>query len=634
MSCSPHLACVRKHWMIRGLALMVAAVVVSSVQATTTITKVEPPNWWVPYSRNPIQILLSGTELKDAQVTTAAPGFKIEVRRASENGQYLFLYVTIDQATKPGKYRFDVKTASGSSNFEFALNSPLDPKGRFQGFGPEDVIYLLMPDRFANGDPSNDTPPGTGARGGANRANGNSYHGGDLKGIRQRLQYLKDLGATGFWMTPVYKNTMPGGNGAYHGYSSGDFYDVEPRFGTMQEFKELVDAAHELGLKVVQDQVDNHSGPAHPFTANPPTPTWFNELERRPHTRNDYNIASLANPYARPSTRYPSLYGWFAGSLPDFNQHDELCSDYLIQNTLWWIEMTGIDAIRQDTYPYAFRSFWQKWQTAIDKQYPDLVVTGETTANTPAVLSYFQGGITHEGADTHLKSLLDFPLEYAIRDVFGKGQPMTKITDILAQDSLYFRPELLVAFIGNHDQDRFLTVAGGTDINKLYMAQAFLLTTKRTVHLYYGDELAMTGGGGDANKRLDFPGGFPGDPVNAFTPEGRTGDAATVYNRTKDLLQFRKAHTAITRGSMMNLLVNDNQYAFIRSSPDEHIIVVLNRAGSEKPIELTQLIDDAKLSEGMRFKSYIGNDPELVVSNGKITISQPKDVGIYWAPAK
>ena len=616
------------------LTAICLTVLVRSAFAAPAIIKVEPPNWWVPHTRNPIQVLLTGSDLKGAVVTAAASGFKVDTRYASDDGKYLFAYVTINQSVKPGKYKFNVKGASGASQFEFALDAPLNPKGRFQGFGPEDVIYLLMPDRFANGDPSNDTPPGTGARGAANRANGNSYHGGDLKGIREHLPYLKDLGATGFWMTPVYKNTMPGGNGAYHGYSSADFYDVEPRFGTMKDLKELVDAAHAMGLKVVQDQVGNHSGPAHPFNANPPTPTWFNEWSSRPHTRNDYNIASLANPYDRPSTRYASLEGWFAGSLPDFNQTDPLCSDYLVQNALWWIGMTGIDAIRQDTYPYAFRSFWEKWQTAIDKQYPTLVVTGETTANTPAVLSFFQGGIAHDGIDTHLKSLLDFPLEYAIRDVFGKGQPMTRLTDVLAQDSLYLRPELLVAFIGNHDQDRFLSVAGGTDINRLYMAQAFLLTTRRTVHLYYGDELAMTGAGGDANKRLDVSGGFPGDTVNAFTPEGRTGDVATVFNRTRDLLQFRKSHPAIMRGSMMNLLVSQDRYAYIRSSPEEHVLVILNRAGSEKPIELKQLVDDAKLTEGMRFKFYTGDGAELVVTGGNIIIEKPVDVGIYWASAR
>jgi len=595
--------------------------------AAPSITKVEPPNWWVHHTRNPIQVLLTGTELKDA-VVTGPKGFRIEIRRTSDNGHYLFAYLTIGPSTKAGAYRFQVKSATGSAEFLFRLDIPLDSSGRFQGFSADDVIYLMMPDRFANGDPSNDSPPELGRP--ADRTVVGATHGGDLRGIRDHSDYLKDLGVTGIWVTPIYKNSLPGVS-SYHGYSSVDFYAVEPRFGTMQDFRELVDAAHQMGLKVVQDQVANHSGPRHPFVADPPTPTWFNDLGRTPRLRNNFDIAALSDPYARPKRRDIPLKGWFAGSLPDFDQTDPLVCDYLIQNALWWIGMSGIDGVRQDTYPYVDRPFWEKWQSAIDLQYPKFVVTGEITAPTPAVLSYFQGGVRRFGTDTKLKSILDFPLEGALKSVFGQGQPMTVLTDILAQDSLYQRPEDLVVFAGNHDQPRFLTVAGG-DISKLLMAETFVLTTRRIPHLYYGDEIAMGAGTDrtDRSIRADFPGGFPGDPVNAFLPAGRTGDAAVVFDWMRDLLHFRLDHPALRRGQLVELTCDKDQYVFLRSTPEERVLVALNRAGAAKPIEVE--VDDLHLTEGLLFKPFSQGQPAVAVSQGKLVIQDPKAINIYWAP--
>ena len=606
---------------------LLEAVVAAGCFAAPAVTKVEPPNWWVGHTRNPVQVLLTGADLKGAVVSTAAKGFRIEVRRTSENGHYLFAYLTIDPAAKAGKYRFQVKGASGSGEFEFTLESPLDPKGRFQGFSADDVIYLTMPDRFANGDATNDSPAELGRP--ADRSVVGATHGGDLRGVRDHLGYLKELGVTGIWLTPIYRNSLPG-TSAYHGYHAVDFYAVEPRFGTMKDLRGLVDAAHQMGLKFVQDQVANHSGPRHPFVADPPTPTWWNGLEGVPRLRNNFDIAALADPYARPKRRDIPLKGWFAGNLPDFDQTDPLQSDYLIQNALWWIGMSGIDAIRQDTYPYVDRPFWEKWQTAIDRQYPNLVVTGEITAPTPAVLSFFQGGMRRYGVDTRLKSMLDFPLEGALKNVFGQGQPMTLLTDILAQDSLYQQPEQLVVFTGNHDQPRFLTLAGG-DVSKLLMAQTFVLTTRRVPQLYYGDEIAMGAGTDrtDRSIRADFPGGFPGDPVNAFTPEGRTGHAALVFNWMRDLLHFRLEHAALRRGQLVQLLVNKDQYAYLRSSPEEYVLVILNRAGAAKPVELD--VDDVGLPDGLRLTSFSAGEPEAAVSKGKVVIPEPKEINIYWA---
>jgi glycosidase len=586
--------------------------------AAPRIDKVEPPNWWTGHTMNPIQVLLTGEDLKGTTVTAPSRAFKAEVRSASDDGRYLFVYLDIAKSAAAGTYRFQVKSASGTGEFTFALNRPLDPKGRFQGFNSSDVIYLIMPDRFANGDPTNDNPPGYTTL--ADRNSTRAYHGGDLRGIGDHLSYLKDLGVTGFWLTPIYRNSSPSGPAPYHGYHAIDFYAVEPHLGTMQEFRELVDAAHRMGLKVVQDQVANHCGPQHPFVAHPPTPTWFHYQDAARRPRNNFDIAALSDPYSRPKRRDLPLRGWFAGNLPDFNQDDPLVADYLTENALWWIGMTGIDAIRQDTYAYVDRGFWNKWQSAIDKQYPGFTVTGEVTAADPASLSFFEGGTARGGIDTKLPSLLDFPLESAARAVFAQGQPMTRLADILARDSLFKRPDMLVVFPGNHDQQRLLTLAKG-DIHRLMMDEAFVLTTRRTVHLYYGDEIAMTGGN-DPDNRRDFP-------APAFTAEGRTGDAAAVFNFTRDLLRFRQAHPALRTGELTELTASQDQYAYLRSSREERVLMVLNRAGAAKPIQLD--VDDLGIPDGTTLKPFAADSREIAVVKGMVTIDQPKEIEIYWA---
>lgn len=589
--------------------------------AAPVIAKVEPPNWWVPTTLNPIQLLLTGSDLNDATVTTSAQGFKIQTRYASDDGRYLFVYLDVGRRVKPGTYQFRVTNPSGTGQFQWRLDQPLDPTGRFQGFGPDDVIYLLMPDRFAT-----QTNALAATSGGA-RTGAQSYHGGNIRGLIDHLDYLKDLGVTAIWMTPVYQNSGPNGRGAYHGYSTVDFYAVEPHFGTINDMRDLVDAAHKIGLKVLQDQVANHCGPNHPWVENPPTKSWFNYLDRSPKPRNNFDIPSLSDPYARPSRRDLPLRGWFVGRLPDLNQDDPLVCDYEIQNALWWIGLTGLDGIRQDSYPYVDRPFWEKWQTAINRDYPDFVCVSEIWTDTPAVLSFFEGGTRRYGTDTKLRSEFDFPLDGAIRDVFAAGQSMASLVNILAQDSLYLHPEMLVVFVGNHDQTRIMTLAGG-DASKVMMAQTFALTTRRTVQLYYGDEIAMLGGR-DPDNRRNFPGGFPGGDVNAFTPQGRTGDAATIFNWTRGLLRFRQAHPALRRGDLVNLLVTRDQYAYLRTSPGEYILVLLNRAGNTNPVPLP--VNDLALPEGLRFKSFPEGSPDLVVTSGQLVINAPRQIQIYWA---
>jgi glycosidase len=590
------------------------------------VEKVEPPGWWIGPTRNPIQLLVTGSGLKDAAVFAPAGDFKVEVRRASGDGRYLFLYVTIGSRARPGTHRFELRGAAGKAEFTFRLDPPVATAGRFRSFGPDDVIYLLVPDRFANADPGNDSPAGLGPA--ADRRAASGYHGGDFRGIRGRLDYLKDLGVTGIWMLPVYRNSSAKGT-PYHGYHAVDFYSVEPRFGTMDDLRALVEAAHVRGLKVIADQVANHTGPDHPWVEAPPTRSWFHDLARLPRLRNNFDIAAIADPYARPGRREIPLRGWFAGHLPDLDQSDPLLGDYLIQNALWWIAASGVDGIRQDTYPYVDRSYWEGWQSAIERQFPGFFVVGEITADTPAVLSFFEGGRRRGGIDTRLPAMLDFPLHRAIRKVFAGGAPMTELAAVLAQDSLYEHPERLVPFLGNHDETRFLSEAKG-DVGRLLLAQAFLLTTRGIPHLYYGDEVALglADTGGRDSMRGDFPGGFPGDPVDAFTAAGRTGAAALVFEELRRLLGFRRRHPALRGGALVELVATKDQYAYLRSSPEEHVLVVLNRDREKRAVELD--VGDIPLRDGLRFRSWSEARPGIDVSGGRVRIDGFEPVGLYW----
>jgi glycosidase len=614
---------------VRSAKFVLAALALArGATAAPAIERVDPRGWWVRHTWNPVQILVAGSGLKGASVASPSSELRVEVRQASDDGRYVFLYLTVGPGARPGTYRFELRDSTGSAGFDFRLDPPAATAGRFQGIAPDDVIYLVVPDRFCNGDPGNDSPAGLGPA--ADRRLPNAYHGGDFRGIRDRLDYLKDLGVTGIWMLPVYRNSSPKGS-PYHGYHAVDFYAVEPRFGTMEELRATVDAAHARGLKVMQDQVANHSGPDHAWVEAPPTPSWFHDLGTLPRLRNNFDIAALADPYARPSRRAVPLRGWFAGHLPDFDQTDPLCSDYLIQNALWWIGMTGVDGVRQDTYPYVDRPFWEKWQAAIDRQFPGFFVVGEITARTPAVLSFFEGGTRRRGVDTRLPALLDFPLYRAIRSVFAAGEPMAQLADVLAQDSLYQRPDRLVPFLGNHDGRRFLSEAKG-DVGRLLLAQGFLLTTRGIPHLYYGDEVALglDDADGRASMRADYPGGFPGDPSDAFTARGRGREAALVFGELRRLLHFRRAHPALRGGSLMQLLVTGNQYAYLRRAAGETVLVVLNRAAGAGTLELA--VDDVPLPEGARFRSWIDGEPDVVVSSGKVRFEALKAVNMYWSP--
>ena len=560
-------------------------------QSAPEVLKVEPPGWWPRHSINPVRVMIRGRNLAGATVTAPGAGLRVmSPVKVNERGTYLFVDVSIAPTAPPGMRRLRITTPTGSADASFELLAPLARQGRFQGLTSDDVLYLIMPDRFSNGDPSNDDPAKS--KGLFDRGKGRAYHGGDLRGIINRLPYLKELGITALWLNPWYDNTdRPDEKEVYdgqtttgyHGYGAVDFYGVDEHLGDLATLKELVDKAHALGIKIVQDQVANHTGPYHPWVKDTPTPTWYNGTEDR-HINETWQTWALKDPHATPNVTRAVLDGWFINILPDLNQNDPEARRYLIQNTLWWAGVSGLDAIRQDTLPYVPRDFWRDWMAAIKREYPRMNVIGETFDGDPAQVAFFQGGRKQwDGVDSGIDTEFDFPMFYAIRDVFIRNESLRRLAEVLAHDHLYVNADLLVPFLGLHDVARFMGEPGATR-EGLMQAQTFLMTTRGIPLIYYGDEVALAGAG-DPDNRRDFPGGWPGDQHNAFTNEGRSKDERQVFDHLRRVIALRRELAPLRRGKLLTLGVDDTSYAIARLIKNEAVIVLINNAKQEKTIE-------------------------------------------------
>ncbi len=546
---------------IRALALGVAlAAQAAAAQAPAPVVeKVEPPDWWLRSTVNPVRVLIRGKHLAGARLACGAlTCTNVTVNAA---GTAVFADVRIPGTATPGRYPLTLRTAGGATDASFTLTAPLARQGRFQGFGPNDVIYLIMPDRFANGDPSNDDPAE--APGMTDRTKPKYYHGGDLRGVRQRLPYLKSLGVTAIWLNPVYDNVdrigtreTPAGQADYHGYGAVDFYAVEEHFGDLDEYRALVEDAHKVGIKVIADMVANHTAPYHPWVQDPPTPTWFHGTEAN-HPNNTWQTWAIADPHAGPEIVRETMDGWFVNILPDLNQDDPEVATYLIQNTLWWVARSGMDGIRQDTWPYVPRRFWVQWMAAIKREFPQLRVVGEVFDGDPAIIAFHQGGVRQwDGLDAGVDALFDFPLFFPLRGVFAHGQSIRALPQLLARDRLYKDPSSLVTFLGLHDVDRFMGEDRAT-LTGLKLAYTLLFTLRGAPLIYYGDEVGLAGKS-DPDNRRDFPGGFPGDARNAFEASGRTPEQQDLWRHLQTLARIR-AERADLRGDAMRTLVLGEQ---------------------------------------------------------------------------
>ncbi len=572
--------------------------------AAPIVSKVEPPSWWAAHSINPVRLLVRGANLHGAHITPTRAETQISAVVVNAAGTYAFASVHIGATAAPGLYPLTLETRGGKTSIPFQLNAPLDPATHFQGISADDVIYLIMPDRFANGDSSNDVPPGA-PRAATDRANPRAFHGGDLRGIINRLPYLKELGVTALWLNPWYDNWngiktcdrpwCP--NTYYHGYHATDYYAVEDRFGDMETLRELVERAHRAGIKIIQDQVANHVGSQHPWVTDPPLDNWFHGTLAR-HTQNPFRGDLLLSPHASDAARRPTLDGWFSDDLPDMNQEEPEVARYEIQNALWWVGITGLDAIRQDTIQYMPRPFIRDLSVALRRQYPRLRMIGEVFDRDPVHVSYFMGGRKGwDDVDTELDALFDFPLWQTSLDVFADKVPAVALRSMLRNDAVYPEAARLVSMTGNHDVRRVASTQGMT-LEGSMLHHAFLLSVRGIPQLYYGDEIFMEGGD-DPDNRRDFPGGFPGDARNAFERGGRTAREQRMFEWTREWLKLRREHAAMRHGRLVDLAADEHTYAFARQTADETIILAFNRAAVPKriaaPAAFIDLADGAEL---------------------------------------
>jgi glycosidase len=575
-------------------------------------------------------VLVYGDNLRDAKISVGYPGLSIQKTQVQPDGKHAFVWLAISPKSKPGTATIQVKTAGGETQFAFPLLRREPTQGRFQGITQDDVIYLIMPDRFADGDPLNDQPAGA-APGTYDRTSPRTYHGGDLRGVQQHLGYLKDLGITTIWLNPIADNSDATSD--YHGYHAVDLYKVEDHFGTMQDFQNLVSAAHQQGMKILLDMVPNHVGPKHSWATSQPAPGWLHGTAEN-HINTDYDFPPVADPHGVPRNYRSALEGWFANALPDLAQENPMVAQYLLQNALWWIENSGIDGFRIDTFPYVPRSFWSYYLTGIRNVYPNFFAVGEVYNFDPVVVSYFAGGqIGFDGIDTHLSTPFDFPLNSAIRDVVNHGASAKKIEDVLRQDRLYPHPENLVTFIGNHDMKRFITDAGGST-QKLNLALSLLATLRGIPQLYYGDEIGMTGGD-DPDNRHDFPGGFPGDQKNAFTPDGRTQQEQEVFQHLQLLLNLRHEHPALREGKLYTLFCDDQTIAYVREytkpgdeHPSDRLLTIMNNSDVGRDMSIP--IQDTPIANVHTAIETLGSTVSASVNPGGVKFSiPPRSLLIY-----
>jgi glycosidase len=600
------------------------------------ISKIEPPSWWAGHTINPVRLLIRGENLKNATVKSTNKSLKTSNVRINERGDYLFVDLTIDKNSKPGKYPLAIESPNGKSVFDFEINSPLDSRTNFQGITNDDIIYLIMPDRFADGDTSNDAPSDAPASANG-RQNPRAWHGGDFRGIKNNLPYLKELGVTAIWLTPWYDNPnaanecdkpwCPYTN--YHGYHAVDYYAVEDHFGTIADLRDLIETAHRGGIKVIQDQVANHVAAQHVWMKSSPLPNWFSPFEQ-----NSFNNSVLLSPNGSITERNNLLNGWFNELLPDLNQNEPEVARYEIQNALWWIGTTGIDGIRQDTIQYMPRPFIRDWSAAIKKQYPKFWMVGEVMVNDSAQTAFFQGGKTGwDGIDTNLPSVFDFNLWRASLDAFTGKKPMSALRDVLKYDGLYPNVNNVTTISGNHDTDRFMSLEGATTEGAM-LHLAFLLSTRGIPQIYYGEEIGMLGGH-DPDNRRDFPGGFLGDTRSAFMQAGRTAEERQMFDHVRTWIEIRRESNALKFGKTVDLQYDHDIYSFARQNGQETVIAGFNRSSEDKYIEFNES------AIGVNNVTYSPNGSGIVVNisnqssiNGKAKLPLPPKTAIIYKVIK
>lgn len=566
---------------ISALLLAIQAV------AAMNIEKIDPPFWYAGMEDNELQLMVYGKDIAHAKVGVSYPGVRISSTVKMESDNYLLVYLTLSDEVKPGNVKLTFEQGRRRITKEYELKARAMAGSERKGFDASDALYLLMPDRFANGDTSNDQLQGM-APYEVNRNNPDARHGGDLAGIEQHLDYFSELGVTALWFTPVLENNMPGGS--YHGYATTDYYRVDPRFGTNEDYCRLIAKAHARGLKIVMDMIFNHCGTGHPWVSDMPSKDWFNYPDFEEHyVQTSYVLTPYVDPYASAYDFDQMSRGWFVPAMPDLNQSNPHVLKYLIQNSFWWIEYAGIDGIRMDTYPYADYDAMSQWMAALNAEYPHYNVVGETWVTEPAYTAWWQkDSKLSVPRNSHLKTVMDFSfydkINQAMREESSNYTGLGRIYNNFVYDFLYPNPLSVLAFIENHDTDRFL--GEGNNLAALKQAATLLLTTRRIPQLYYGTEVLMNGTkqATDGHVRKDFPGGWQGDEANAFTSTQLDSLQRDCYRFFQRLLHWRKGNEVIARGEMTQFLVQQGVYAYARHYEGRTVLVLLN--GSDSPTTL------------------------------------------------
>lgn len=574
-----------KRFSLLAAALMAGASLFGAKKAPM-VTNVEPPYWWVGMANDTLQVMLTGPDIAQASAEVDYSGVKLDRQVSLDSPNYKLLYFTIAPDTKPGKMPIRLNLDGRKHTLDYELKAR-DMKGEdYEGFSAADVLYLLMPDRFAQGDvvaatdlEYNDAP---------DRTQPSTRHGGNLKGIADRLDYLDSLGITAIWSCPVLENDMPGGS--YHGYATTDYYRIDPRFGTNADWQELIAQAHKRGIKVVMDMIFNHSGSNHPWMKDMPSKDWYNHPEGNELT--NFRLSTIHDPYVSDYDLDHTVNGWFVSAMPDLNQKNPHLMKYLIQNSIWWIESSKINGIRMDTYPYADMQGMAQWAADVLKEYPNFNIVGECWYGNEAGPAFWQSGSKINPGETNLPTVMDF--KYNIdreKMFFEETDPwngLNHVYDHLALDYLYPDPQHILTFLDNHDTDRFLPEMPDS-LGVWKQALAFLLTSRGIPQLYYGTELLMNGTKkiSDGYIRLDMPGGFPGDKVDAFTREGRTDLQNEAWDYLSRLLQWRRgeANDVIAKGSLKHFMPQNGIYAYERRLGDKQVVVLLN--GQSEPNTVT-----------------------------------------------
>ncbi|MCB0748358.1 MAG: cyclomaltodextrinase N-terminal domain-containing protein, partial [Ignavibacteriae bacterium] len=543
-----------------------------------TINKVEPPNWWANHSYSNVQLLVYGKNLSSVKVNSLDEKIKIE-NVVHSNDDHIFIYINLTKSAFPGKYKFTFTNGEGIDTLIFQLFNRDSVKNIHQGFSNEDVVYLIFPDRFVNGDQTNDFLFNDKEEFEFRSLNGR--HGGDIQGIIDKLDYLKELGITTIWVTPLLENNT---YMSYHGYAATNLYKVDPRFGTNNLYQELVKKAHDKGLKIIYDHVSNHIGINHEWVSNLPTETWINGAPNN-HLPADHNKVALVDIHADKKSITDIDNGWFVDTMPDLNQTDSLLAKYIIQNTIWWIEYSGIDGIREDTYPYSNQKFMSVWAKTILEHYQNFNIVGEVWKGEPAILAAFQrDSYFPNELNTNLPAVTDFAIRDALYDYMSGKSDLQKIYETFGEDFVYSDLNNLLVFFDNHDIDRAMFDAKG-DIAKYKQALTIVLTSRGIPQIFYGTEIGLDGGGHHGKIRAEFPGGFSNDSINAFTKTGRTEKQNEIFNFTQKLLHLRKDYSALRKGKLTQYPPKENIYVYKKVLESEEIIIFLNGNNDEKEIQ-------------------------------------------------